>query len=398
MPRSSKVQQQRARDRSLRGRLVKIWRGTKRNHDRPRWYWPTAFLAIACGVALGRVVDHLEFGLAARYPVYQAMLHLAPQKARAGRTALVLIGDVEYRGDELKARSPIRRDYLARLLRAIDAAEPALIAIDFNLEAAPQYADEDGKLVAAVKDVSSRRPIVLPVTLEQAGHEKYRRAPQLYPDSICSQTVRRGHIQVSEDVRPIPVALRLVDGSPQDSFAEAIVRFVEPAVLAGFDSDEDPPFATFLRRRDLLAVSAASVLSGRYNGALSPLHSKIVIVSGDWQAEAISRRHIDDMETPAGVMPGSMVQANYVEALLGSRSYRELNEYLAVGLEVSLALCLALLFERSRGWKKLGAMVVLCCAAVFIGYVLLENLGRYYDFYWPVIFLVTHGVAAEVIE
>ncbi|MFY9826634.1 MAG: CHASE2 domain-containing protein [Thermoanaerobaculia bacterium] len=349
---------------------------------------------IFLGVCLGRVCEHKEMALRARYAIYQAMLHLAPQKARASRTALVMIGDAEFRG-ELGGRSPIRRDYLAKLIRAVDAADAQLIAIDFRLEMPPQA--EDGELLAAIEEVSARRPIVLPVTLAETRDGDYQKLPQLYSKSRFSNAVRIGHIQVFEDRRPIPVGLRLADGTPLDSFAEAIVRLVDPSVLSGFEDAEDPPFATFVRRNDVLVVSASSVLRGEYTGPLGALRSKIVIVSGDWEVDALGHRHVDDQPSPAGVIPGSMVQANYVEALLGTRSYRELDENVALVLEVILAGLLAVLFERSRGWKKLSVALGLCGLTLFVGYVLLENAGLYYDFYWPVILLALHALVAEFV-
>jgi CHASE2 domain-containing sensor protein len=363
---------------------------------RPWWYWPTAALTIFLGTGLGRVCEHQEMALRARYAIYQAMLHLTPHKARASRTALVMIGDPEF-WHELGGRSPIRRDYLAKLIRAIDAADPQLIAVDFRLEVPPQIPAEDRELLSTIKDVSAHRPIVLPITLATTPGGGYQTLPQLYSKASFSNAVRIGHIQVFEDRRPIPVGLRLADGTPLDSFAEAIVRLVDPSVLSDFKDDEDPPFATFVRRNEIFVASASSVLRGEYTGPLGALRSKIVIVSGDWEVDALDHRHVDDQPSPAGVIPGSMVQANYVEALLNSRSYRELDENVALVLEVCLAALLAVLFERSRGWRKLSAAVGLCGLTIFVGYVLLENTGLYYDFYWPVILLVVHAIVAEAV-
>ena len=48
-------------------------------------------------------------------------------------TVVVLIGDKEFWGTELARRSPLNREYLARLVVALDKLDPKVIALDNNI-------------------------------------------------------------------------------------------------------------------------------------------------------------------------------------------------------------------------------------------------------------------------
>jgi CHASE2 domain-containing sensor protein len=379
----------------FRDRAVRLW---KKLAKRGRTYWVVVFLAIGVGAAADWYWENQDSALPPRYWIYQQLLYLTPWKARANRTALVIVGDKEYWGPDLAGRSPIRRDYLAKLIRAIDAAEPQLIAIDFDLSAPPRTLAEDAELIRAIQAVSRHRPVVLPATLEEApqSHDKYRLQPQIYSGQTFSSAVRIGHIAIFADIRVIPMGLLLATRARQDSFSEAIVRLVDPGVLEAFTDAEDSPFATFVNRNRFLEVDASSVLAGRYQGPLGTLRPRIVIVSGDWEKEKLGHKRVDAWSTPVGSIPGSFVQANYVEALLGSRAYRELNGVVALLIELSLATALVFLFALDK--ISLTRFIALCVVAIASGYVLLANLARYYEVSFPLALLALHALFERVRE
>jgi len=358
-------------------------------------YWALVVALIVTGVYVGEFCEERDYALEQRYWVYQKLLYLTPWKMRAHQTAAVLVGDKEYYGQELQGRTPVSRRYLANLIRAIDACNPRMIAIDFNLSIPPRDS-QDAELIGAIDEISRRRPVVLSVTLEPAGQLAYQRQPQIYSGHSLPGTVHTGHIQVYKDIRRIPVGLRLTDGQSQESFSEAIVKLVDQGLLADFPNDEEQPFAIFLPREEFFVADATSVLAGKYKGPLSKLNSRIVIISGDWTLHGIRQSGVDDHETPVGTLTGSLVQASYVEALLASRTYRELNQTVALILEVLLAGVLVVLFALHEiSWAK---FIGLCLLAIVIGYFLLENLGRYYDFYFPVLLLALHAGFEQVKE
>lgn len=357
-------------------------------------YWLLVVVLIGIGVYAGEVFEEKDYALRQRYWIYQKLLYLAPWKMRANHTAAVLIGDKEYWQD-LEGRTPVSRRYLANLIRAIDACNPRMIAIDFDLSIPPRDS-QDAELIEAIEEVSQRRPVVLSVTLEAVGKLAYQLQPQVYSGHSFSGVVRTGHIQAYDDIRRIPVGLRLTNGQPQDSFSETIVKLVDPRLLADFPNDEDQPFTVFLPREDFVVLDASSALVEQHKGPLNKLNSRIVIVSGDWMLRNIRKDRSDDQETPVGTLTGSLVQANYVEALLASRTYRELNWAMALILEVLLAGVLVVLFALHEiSWAK---FIGLCFLAVVIGYFLLENVGRYYDFYFPLLLLALHAGFEQVKE
>jgi len=237
-------------------------------------YWALVVALIVIGVYVGDFCEERDYALRQRYWVYKTMLHLTPWKMRADHTAAVLIGDKEY-WQELEGRTPVNRHYLASLIRAIDACNPSMIAIDFNLMVPPRES-QDAELIAAIDEVSRKRPVILSATLETIGDFEYRLQPQVYSGHSFSGAVRTGHIQTYTDTRRIPVGLRLTDGHPQDSFSEAIVRLIDPRLLEDFPDDEEQPFTVFLPRKEFVVLDAKSVLDGLHKGPLNKLNSRIV--------------------------------------------------------------------------------------------------------------------------
>lgn len=347
-------------------------------------------LIVFAGVALAEYWEDHDYALRWRYPIYQALLHVTPWKARANRTAVVMIGDREHWQD-LHGQTPIPGDYLAGLLRAIDRADPQLVAIDFKLESPPRNPAADSRLFDTIADIARRRLVVLSATLQESVRgDTYRLLPQSYSGRSFPPTVRTGHIHIFDDIRPIPVAQRLETGQGQDSFAEAIVRLVDPDVLSEFTNPAEQPFSTFLPRTDFLVIGAHSVIAGPPPSLQENLRCRIVIVSGDWEADKLTHARIDDHDSPVGRIAGSLVQANYVEALLGSRTYRELNRDLGRLIEGLLAVVLVVLFE--KGSITPGKFFGLCLLIIVVGYFLLENAGRYYEFYFPIVVLALHAL------
>jgi CHASE2 domain-containing sensor protein len=96
-------------------------------------YWCIAVALILIGMYLGEHIGELDIWVDMRYRLYQSLQQLAPHDIYPKRTAIVLIGDEEYWNGELARRVPIKRDYIAKLLEALDTADPQVIALDFDL-------------------------------------------------------------------------------------------------------------------------------------------------------------------------------------------------------------------------------------------------------------------------
>jgi CHASE2 domain-containing sensor protein len=371
-------------------RLLDLVTDLRRSHWRSHLLH-LVFLVVTvfAGGVFAEYLQDNDYALNWRYPIYQALLHATPWKARANRTAVVLIGDHEY-WQVLRGQYPVPGDYLATLLSAIDRADPQLIAIDFNLRSPPRNAAADSRLLDAIADISRRRPVVLPVTLQTpARGDTYQRVPQSYAGRSFPPNVRIGHIHIFTDIRPIPVAQRLEDGQPQASFAEAIINLVAPEIISEFNDPDEPPFSTFLPKSEFLVIPASELASPPPT-LLEKLRCRIVIVSGDWEGDPLIHSRVDDHDSPVGLIPGALVQANYIEALLGSRTYREFNRNLGRSIEGLLAIALIVLFETRRFTP--ASFLGLCLLVIVVGYILLENLGRYYEFYFPIVVLALHAL------
>lgn len=87
---------------------------------------------VVLGVWLGRWLEQQEFALDLRHKASHLMQQ-SPRGAFVQRMVVVLIGDEEYWKGELARRAPIKRDYLAKPVKQLDIADPALIALDFDL-------------------------------------------------------------------------------------------------------------------------------------------------------------------------------------------------------------------------------------------------------------------------
>ena len=95
-------------------------------------YWLRVIAVAVLGIFIGVRLDETEALLNLRYRVSAFIQGLNPRDADAQRTALVLVTDEEYWKGELHGRTPIRRDYLARLVDAAVQSRAAVIALDFD--------------------------------------------------------------------------------------------------------------------------------------------------------------------------------------------------------------------------------------------------------------------------
>src|SRR3981081_3633467 len=96
-------------------------------------HWLIVLLLTGIGIYLERVLDEMNAWVETRYKIYQwQQEHLSNPKTHAEWLAVIQIGDEEYWKGELDGRTPIKRDYLAKLLRILNTGEPLAIALDFD--------------------------------------------------------------------------------------------------------------------------------------------------------------------------------------------------------------------------------------------------------------------------
>src|SRR5689334_10206517 len=120
-------------------------------------WWLELILVSACGVALSLHLEKSDLLIELRYRLYswvQSWTSFPPTNS-VEKTAVLLINDQEYWNPEvLGGRSPIRRDYLARLVTSLATSvatlkdPPKVIGLDFDFRADHPEEIAAGKLTA----------------------------------------------------------------------------------------------------------------------------------------------------------------------------------------------------------------------------------------------------------
>jgi len=387
-------------------------------------YWLRVAVVLALGLYIGHELGQQRVWIRWRYALHQWMSSHGARAIEPAFTAVVLIGDEEYWHGELAGRTPIRRDYLARLVTALSEAEARVIAIDFDLRAMNPdgpghdhslYRAETDEFIRVLTRVATRRDVVLskavysrdgryvrqPDVYDEAGLCPPKIGPSVSDDRKKRHGVSCGYIALPYDLRLVPGPLELPTGEILDSLALAavratgrMVRGVKPEGMVGYGSHI--PEATF-RERGLI-VAARDLLADPANQP--QLAGKVVIVGGAWSRFAYRRGpSVDTYPSPTGPMPGSLLHANFIEALMDNRVYAPVPELLLKAVELVLLALGAMMFALELPmWRKIVAVVLACVALLLFNYFAIQNLGRFVDILVPLVFLVLHTVVDQVLD
>ncbi len=350
---------------------------------------------------LGEWIGEQNLWIALRYHLYQHLQKILPKKAYAKDTVVILIGDEEYWKGEPAGRVPIKRDYLAKLVQALNELDPAVIALDFDLRSEPsdrEYAAETEKLARAVKVAAQQRSVVLPKTIWLDESEQYSLEPDVV-DRFDLGPVRRGYIALPFEQLRIALTIPLKGGGSIDSLAEAIVRARNERALQSLPARSEALFAGYLSAEAFTQVPAGQILGTNTSKYKSEISHQIVIVGAAWHILGFDRGSlVDTYNTPAGKMSGVFIHANYVEALLDRRVYRPMAKPLAVAVEAVLLAVLAVLFA-IKLHRAVKVLLLLVCVAfvVFISFFAFTAFGVFYDFFTPLFSVIAH-YAYEVVK
>jgi CHASE2 domain-containing sensor protein len=390
----------------------------ERRHRRLRhllFYWLRVVALLVLGLKIEENLNEENYWIEQRYTVYQTLQRLSPRKAQARWTALVLIDDDDYWKGEPSGRAPIKRDYLAKLIEAVDSARPAVIALDFDLSSPspdgnpverPELIGETQKLCEAAQAASGHQPVVLPTSLGYINeHERVVLESDVYDGCLSAEkaagesggAIRKGHIGTPLDPRQVPLLSLKVEGAMKtiDSLSVAIARAVNPRLVpAPEESSEDHsvPYGGYMEVSAMNVSNARDVLAHKPE-ALAKLAHRAVIIGGAWSSLGYRRGpKIDANPTPLGPMPGAYIHANYAEAILDSRLYTPVEGWRLQAIEVILSLLVALAFTlRIPTIWKLFSVPLLCLGLVAFSYVCLINFGLFFDFFIPVLLVIGHG-------
>jgi len=383
-------------------------------------HWMVVLLLTGIGLWVGSYIDHNNLWTDVRYAATQKMFQQLRKPLYPKRTAIVLIGDEEYWLGELAGRSPIRRDYLGRLVDALDKAGAQVIALDFDLRSPepdgsvrenPAYIEETKVLASSINSINGRAKVILATSIGLAPDgDGYVSQANVY-DGLISAPIERGYVQLPYDVRRVPLPMDVEDRSGNqtsvvDSFSTAIVKSVDlEAYRRTVDSGSDElPFASYIAPSEFANSSEpkllrASKLLRDPSAASKYLSGKIVIVSGDWNSRAFGvGPRVDMHASPVGLMPGAMIHANYVESMLNDQVFRPIPEWLAIAAEVLMVLVLSVVaFLGLRLWVQMATMIGITLLILLASFFL-QDLGRFVDFFIPLIIVLGHRVIEKILE
>jgi len=411
-----------------------------RPFTRKGWgHWLRFALLLAAAGYAGHVLSTSTWLTTVRYTIYHRQLMMKDRsQLYPRRTALVLLDDADYWSQSFAARTPLKRDELALLIDKLDAAGVNTVALDVILSSPhPQdpgfefkaYQAEDDKLYSAIEHVcAAGRHVVLAASVE-FDQDGYEQIPSIYSGPLKSYMapsksqptvppcVVPGYIQLPFDMRRMPGTLELADGGPLDSMALAVTGIADPTAHqdATKKSGEGFRFSEYLTPDDFKARNGRQfIFSGQQILTSSPaalrgqLADKLVFVGAGWHANALGsipcvenpELCVDMHDSPGGMEPGVMLHANYVEAMLDrTGTFTPISSTTAELIEIALALALAMigLLEIHTAWKW-AALAIGIVFSILFTYTLLQDLGLFLDFLFPMLMIVVHAIAEEALK
>jgi CHASE2 domain-containing sensor protein len=377
------------------------------------WYWLRVFLLIGFGIYLGHKINERELWTEIRFSLYQTLISWSPKDPYPDNTAILLIDDEDYWRGQPAGRSPIKRDFLADLILALEDANPAVIALDFDLRSPdpggnpveqPELQGETQKLLEAVRKVAQHRKIVLPKTIVwDDAQEEFVAESDIYNGfHFDGGNLDHGYLIFNDDRRRVPLlTVEVTNGPPVKSFSQAIVQAYRPNLLERYREGDELPYGGFIQpdKFNNNIVTARDVLAHRPE-AFQKLAFKIVLIGSGWSSRGFKRGEtVDTFHTPVGALPGVLVHANYAEALIDGRIYRPFHGWLLLALEIFWSLAVALPFALEvKPWQKFLFVAVICLVILIISYLSLMSLNLFYDFFIPVLLVICHGTFEQVRE
>jgi len=160
------------------------------------------------------------------------------------------------------------------------------------------------------------------------------------------------------------------------------------------------PYGDYLEPGKFPQLSASSVMSIDNSLLRENVAGKLVLIGSNWHRLAWGTGPLNDSHlTPVGSISGVFVHANYAEAILETDYHRQPPDWFADAVEGLVLLSMAVLFAgKMNSWKKMAVVVSATFLFITLGYMLLQNLGIYFDFLIPLVFLMLHVLADKVLE
>lgn len=396
-------------------------------------YWLSAIFVFVLGIAGSQAVYELLGLDKVKAAYFQFLLDHGPRSTKPRYVSLVLINDKEYWTGIPAGRSPLNREYLARVVDRLVASNASVIALDFDvrlpkpdsMEIPETYKAETCKLIGAIKKgAAAGKKFVLATPISFDEHKQYRRDTDIYQaNGLCEREGRvapaqkpcgedftpqeKGHIScgyiaLPYEILAIPGWLPTTDSAKLDSFALAIAKAERPAQVNDslWRNGGEVRYSNFMSERSFAEVKAIFPVDQLLNSPSGlSLNNKAVIVGANWRRFAVDRGPgIDLHSTPVGNLIGALVHANYAEALMDERTSRAVPEWGAKVIESLFSAAAALVLAALPGiWQKLGGLLLLLGTLFVVQWAVLHGLAIFFDALFPVFCLFLHSLYERIL-
>ena len=338
------------------------------------------------------------------------------------KVVIVAVDDTAF--DGFGGKSPIPRDYLARVVRGIARSGAAAVGVDIQLDT-PTTPQADGELAAVIREFAdqglSRVVLLAPIKPEDKllggadlGPSVVLAAPRVRPDG--DQVIRRVELAVNEDGGRLLPTLGLASvaragGLDARALGEALLTGrplglprlrnggLEPGGTPAVEAragmkwpiNDVGPVGTFLTiGSDTFAALADAKIEPDAN---NPLRGAVVLLGGTFRAGR------DVAFTPHGELPGVEVHANIAHMLNTRRFIRPSNWLVAFAINAGVVLVAGLVLVSMR--PLLGTLVCVGGALVLgvpAALIAFDRGGYWIDFVLPVIAAALTGIGSDALE
>jgi CHASE2 domain-containing sensor protein len=413
-------------------------------------HWLFVGSVIVVSLILGYYLEHDEGWLPARYRVYWLFQHPWPRPLVFRDTVVVILDDDAY-WDDAGGDRPLNRAYLADLVDKLASQDPAVIGLDIFTNSTGKFrttlpngkvivdrqdrAEDSAKLLDTLEKAANSCDIVLSINVQRkdlldsaqrGSGEKamphaeassplswfadgdserlpYVKLPDYYDEyGLQSDNIVPAYLLLYPDRRAVPPRVPLEDGREIPSLSLAAAERFRPELVSTKDWSQ-PRFGSFVNRSPESEISAHQLMIAQGDEAQAlarKIRHKIVLVGGDWHEDS-SRvgRRVDQHPTPIGELPGVVLHANYVEAILDDRAFDMLRSRVWLSaVDVLLGLLFAyVLFVPIRLGVKVPLAVLVAVVPLVASLVIMQYFAIYWDSLIMSVLLLGHFVSERMI-
>jgi CHASE2 domain-containing sensor protein len=361
--------------------------------------------------------------------IYQRIVSSGPRKPATRFTVIVPLDPAK---DANLFNVCRQRIFLADLIRAIADFSPAVIVIDKYF--AVRCGDDDAGTSAlreTMRELSPRVPIIVGRRLAEAPKEKThgrRSWPPLVeaPELTTELGIREGIVNIDPDTRRLPLGWTALSEKGvaewHRSLALEAAKVYDEKLDQKYPSlvelikNKENPYISFLKRADLEAqatYSTGDVLCGSPEArrrlenlsCTAPPRADLGYLRGRIVIVAEPNADMDSHFSVLGHVPGFILQANYIEALLDQRYFKPVRWWAnyGTGFLIYLAFHWILVkhhhaLQKAGSWRVLWVLLravgwglVVIGATIAVVYLIAMHAGWYVN---P----TTMGVIALVIK